>query len=247
MIDLVRLEKNKPVISTFDLYERMGYFEHRKLKEVINDQKEAFDDLGFLPLEREKPTAKKGGRPTESYLLNEDHFILLVLLAKNTKQSVELKIRVSKEFKRLKNVVASIAAQKKDSDWQNVRSDGKIVYKQKTDVIDKFVKYCDESGSKSASRYFGNLARMENKALFIVEQKYKNLREILTIKQLMQASTADDVIEKALTEGMDQGLDYHDIFKLAKARVIAFANIIGKSQVHNLIESTKRLNNVRSK
>ena len=81
MNDLVIIKNDVPVVSTFDLFSKMGYKEHRKLKEVISAHKEAFEDLGKLPLEREKPTKKEGGRPSESYLLNEDQFILLVLLA----------------------------------------------------------------------------------------------------------------------------------------------------------------------
>ena len=234
MNDLVIIKNDVPVVSTFDIYSRMGYKEHRKLKEVISAHREAFEELGKLPLEREKPTKKEGGRPSESYLLNEDQFILLVLLAKNSPESVELKIRVSREFKRMKRTIANLLAQRQDPSWQNVRSDGKAVYLQKTDVIKQFVDYATAQGSSSAVKYYMQLAKMENNALFFIEAKFSNLREIMTIKQLMQAATADDVIEKAIKEGMDSGLHYKDIYKLAKERVIAFAGIIGKSLIHDL-------------
>lgn len=234
MNSLVALHNDTPVVSTFDLFQKMGYREHRKLKEVISSHREAFEELGFLPLEREKPTKKEGGRPSESYLLNEDQFILLVLLAKNSPESVELKIRVSREFKRMKRTIANLLAQRQDPNWQNVRADGKAVYLQKTDVIKRFVDYATAQGSTSASKYYVSLAKMENNALFFIEAKYKNLREIMTIKQLMQVATADDVIEKAVKEGMEAGMHYKDIYQLAKERVIAFANIIGKSFVHEL-------------
>jgi hypothetical protein len=236
MNDLVVLIRNKPLVSTFNLFEKMGYKEHSKLKRVIADNITAFTDIELLTLERQKPINKKGGRPIESYLLNEDQFILLILLAKNTPESVDLKIRVAKEFRRLKQVVASIASQHSDINWQNTRKDGKIACIQKTDVIKEFIDYATDQGSRSAFRYYTNLARMENKALFLFEQKYENLREILTIKQLMQACTADDVIEKALQDGMKKELHYKDIYKLARDRIHSFAEIIGKSQVHQLTD-----------
>ncbi|MDB4352974.1 hypothetical protein OAA60_06050, partial [Porticoccaceae bacterium] len=257
----------------------------------------------------------------ESYLLDEDQFILLVLLAKNTPESVALKVRVAKEFRRLKKIVSNIVAQQRDPNWVNVRSDGKIAYKQKTTIIKQFVDYATNQGSKSASMYYANLAKMENKALFFMEQKYDNLRDILTIKQLMQACTADyeadvlglkskntlligkeiklkadmeaitletatkiedaklealaaqngtieqyqaqlkekddnlaivkqefkqactadDVIEQALVDGMNDGLHYKDIYKLAKERIGAFVAIIGKSQVHLLEDKQQQL------
>ena len=234
MNDLVVIKNEVPVISTFDLFERMGYKEHRMLKRVISENLESFNEYGLVQLEVQKPTSNTGGRPTESYLLNEDQFVLLVLLAKNTKESVNLKIRVAREFKRMKQTIANLIAQREDPNWQQVRSDGKKVYLQKTDVIKQFVDYATSQGSISAKMYYMSLAKMENKALFFIEQKYKNLREIMTIKQLMQVSTADDVIEKALKEGMDKNMPYKEVYKLAKSRVVAFAEIIGKSHVHAL-------------
>ncbi len=240
MNDLVVMNNEIPLVSTFLLFEKMGYKEHRMLKRVIAENIEAFNEYGLMQLEVQKPIGKNGGRPIESYLLNEDQFVLLVLLAKNTHESVKLKIRVSHEFKRMKQTIANLIAQRQDPNWQNVRSDGKKIYFQKTDVIKEFVDYAKAQGSTSAERYYGNLATMENKALFFIERKYKNMREIMTIKQLMQVATADDVVEKAIKDGMDQELHYKEIFKLAKSRVISFAEIIGKSHLHDLAFENKQ-------
>lgn len=108
MENIVALKKERPVVSTYDLFKMMGYNEHRKLKEVINNHIAEFKSFGILPVERVKPSKKSGGgRPFESYLLDEDQFILLVVLAKNTPEAVALKVRVCKEFaltrKRLAN------------------------------------------------------------------------------------------------------------------------------------------------
>lgn len=59
---------------------------------------------------------------------------------------------------------------------------------------------------------------------------------------MLKVATADQIIEKALEDGMEQKLDYHDIYQLAKERVIQFSNIIGKSQVIALLEQDKQLN-----
>lgn len=40
-------------------------------------------------------------------------------------------------------------------------------------------------------------------------------------------------------EGMDKNMPYKEIYKLAKSRVIAFAEIIGKSHVHSLALENK--------
>lgn len=234
MNDLVVIKNDVPVISTFDLFERMGYSEHRNLKETIDKHIESFKEFGVMRFETVKPIGKKGGRPVKAYLLSEEQFTFLAMMMRNTDEVVKLKVRVAKEFIRMRQTLANLIAQRQDPNWQNVRCDGKAVYLQKTDVIKQFVDYATAQGSTSANMYYMSLAKMENNALFFIEAKYKNLREIMTIKQLMQVATADDVIEKAIKEGMEQNLHYKEIYKLAKKRVVAFANIIGKSYVHDL-------------
>ena len=177
---------------------------------------------------------KTKGRTGEEYILNEEQATFLITLMKNSVKVVQFKKQLTKAFFHQRKIISRLIQQRDNADWQNIRKDGKLVYKQKTEIIKEFVTYATEQGSVSASRYYANLAKMENKALFFFEQKYKNLREVLTIKQLMQVSTADDVIEKALKEGMAQGLHYKDIYVLSKDRIIAFAEIIGKSPVLSL-------------
>ena len=242
MNDLVVIKNDVPVISTFDLYGRMGYKEHRNLKETIDKHIDSFGEFGVMRFETVKPKSSNGGRPVKCYLLNEDQFTFLAMLMKNTDEVVKLKVTVAKEFIRMRQTLSNIISQQKDPNWQNVRADGKAVYLQKTDIIKQFVDYAESQGSKSATMYYTNLAKMENNALFFIEAKYKNLREIMTIKQLMQVATADDVIEKAINEGMEQKLHYKDIYQLAKERVISFANIIGKSHVHELQIENKAAN-----
>lgn len=239
MNDLVILKDEIPVVSTFDLYSRMGYTEHRNLKEIIDKHIDSFNEFGVMRFETVKPTSSKGGRPVKVYLINEEQFTFLAMMMRNTDEVVKLKVKIAKEFLRMKQTLANIAAQQDDPSWHHVRSDGKAIYHQKSTVAKDFVDYAKAQGSTSAERYYSNLAQMENKALFFIERKYKNMREIMTIKQLMQIATADQLVEKALKDGMDQNLHYKDIYKLAKDRVIAFATIIGKSHLHDLALESK--------
>lgn len=184
----------------------------------------------------EKRKVSRGGRPIEYAVLTEVQATFLITLMRNSEKVVEFKEKLTKEFFKQRQLISGLVRQHNDPNWQNVRKDGKAVYQQKTEVIKEFVEYATSQGSKNAQLYYANLAKMENKALFFLEQKYTNVREILTIKQLMQVSTADDVIEKALKEGMDKELHYKECYSLAKERVVAFAEIIGKSPVQSLIK-----------
>ena len=238
MEKLVELYQGKEArVSTFLIYKYFGYKEHRQFKKIIRLNINNFEKHGKVFTASVDAVNKIKGRPDESYLLNEEQFTLLVMLAKNTPESVDLKMRIVDEFFRMRKMLASLASQKQNSEYQNVRRDGKVVYLQKADAIKRFVDYATEQGSKSANMYYTNLAQMENKALFLMEQKFPNVREVLNIRQLMQVAAADQIVEKALEDGMDKKLDYHDIYTLAKERIIQFSNIIGKSLVIEMLEN----------
>ena len=239
MSDLVKISPveifdNEPRSGTWVIAQGFNRGHHDVIKLIKKHQDRFFRlenkrNLNQFILRR--VPAKKAGRPIDEIMLNEQQSIFLGTLFRNTEKVLDFKERLAGEFVRQRVWITNAIQQQKNPDWQNVRRDGKIVYKQKTSIIKDFVEYATMQGSKSAKRYYCNLANMENSALFFLEQRFKNIRSILTIKQLMQISTADDVIEKALKEGMDQGLHYRSCYRLAKSRVAAFTEIIGKSPV----------------
>ena len=241
MEKLVSLYQGKEArVSTFDIFIGFGYPEHRSFKRRIKDHESSFLKYGKLLEAQNCASNKKRGGQEKSYLLNEEQFMLLVTIAKTTPQSIELKMRIIDEFMRMRTALVKATASRNNQDWLSARKDGKQVYFQKTDVIKQFVEYATSQGSQSAKLYYANIAKMENSALFLVEQKYPNLREVLNVRQLMQVATADQIVEKALEDGMNDHLHYKDIYKLAKERVIQFSEIIGKSQVIALLEQDKQ-------
>lgn len=230
--ELVFLQKLEPRVSTVNLYAAFGYLSHDHFKRVIKANLEKFESRGVLTLESEKSKKEyAGGRPDSSYLLNERQFILLVMLAKNTHQSVDLKERVENEFDRLKKALAQQLATRSKSEWIATRQIGIESYRKKTDVIAEFVKYAESQGSTNAIRYYPNIAKMQNQALFLMEQKFPNVREFLSVRQLNVSAAADTVIELAIEDGMAQRLNYRDIYQKAKVAVTAFASIVGKSLI----------------
>jgi len=211
--------------------------EHEACGLLIRKYTDDLNDVGLTDLGSE--SYKTGGRSGTEFLLDEQQSTFLITLMRNSKQVVKFKKLLTIEFFQQRERLAISSAMQSDIHRIAVRDDGKQIYFQKTDVIKQFVDYATEQGSRSAAKYYCTLAKMENNALFFFEQKYKNLREVLTIKQLMQVSTADDVIEKALKEGMEKEMPYKDIYKLAKERVISFADIIGVSPILQLTQETK--------
>jgi len=171
-------------------------------------------------------------------LLNEDQFLLLVLLCKNTPECIKLKVAVSKEFKRMKMALIRIASNRTNKEWQRVRDEGVIPRRIETDSIKRFIEYATEQGSQSAEKYYMALSKMENKHLFLVEKKYPNLRNVLGVAELDTVKQADHIVAKALNDGIELKLPYKDIYKLASDRVKMFAEIRGQSVIGMLEDKT---------
>jgi len=100
-----------------------------------------------------------------------------------------------------------------------------------TEAIRDFTDYAKEQGSRNAERYYTNITRMMNGLLFICRGKFKNLREVLTAKQLMTVANAEEIISKGLKDGMKAKTFYKDIYQAVKANVLSFAEMHGKSKV----------------
>jgi len=113
---LVTTHNNKLVVNTFSIFSGLGYAGHRELKKVIWVNKEAFLTLGTLDnsnvivssvkdetLEGSPSVAfRKKGRPDSGYLLNFRQYTLLVMIAKNSPESLGFKMALESEFNRLR-------------------------------------------------------------------------------------------------------------------------------------------------
>ena len=240
MENLVELYHGKEArVSTFLIFNGFGYTEHRAFKKLISKNMDSFLKYGQIFEAFQNALNKKRGGQDKSYFLNEEQFMLLVAVSKTTPESLILKMRIIDEFFRMRKTLAQMASTRSSEEWQHVRKDGKAVYLQKTDGIKAFVDYATSQGSKSANMYYSNLARMQNSALFFIEQKYKNVREFLNVRQLGQVMVADQIVEKALADGMEKELLYKEIYALAKDRVIQFSEILGKSLVIEILETPR--------
>lgn len=253
MESLVELYEGKEPRTNSRLVAKGFGLTHRAVVNHIKKYRNEFEDLGKLPSEKWKRKIEvagihstsnpKGGRKKGeqevAYFLNEEQFMFLGTLVDNTPISVKFKHTLVKDYSKCRKMLAQLASTRSSEEWKNVRKDGKAIYHQKTDIIKQFVDYATGQGSKSANMYYSNLAQMENKALFLIEQKFPNVREVLNIKQLMQVATADQIVEKALADGIEKNIPYKEIYAMAKDRVIQFSEILGKSLVIEMTECKK--------
>jgi phage regulator Rha-like protein len=233
MSNLVTLKNNEPLTTSLIVSKELNRT-HKGIIQLIREYSLDFVDFGTLTF----GMRKSKGRPTEFVYLNEQHLTFLIMMLR-VKQSendkvLEFKKRITKEFFNMKKTLLYLSVQKANQEWIENREKGKISRLKETDVIKKFVIYAKNQGSENAEKYYMLLTNMENKALFFIEQKFKNLREILNIHQLDEIKQADEIVLKALIDGMAKNIDYKKIFKLAKKRVETFASLKGKSVVPSI-------------
>ena len=229
--NLVLIEKNNLITTSLIVAKGVDY-EHRTVLQLIRKHLKDLHEFGTLTL----GMRKSRGRPTEYYNLNELQVYFLMTLMQNNEKVTRFKKELIKEFGRMKNALLSIQVMHQNQEWQQLRIEGKAVRRETTDAIQDFINYATTQGSKNAIRYYSNISKMENKALFILEQKFENVREVLNNHQLSTLKTADRIVYETLQEGMERGLHYKDIYQLAKERVETLATLIKPTIVVNETE-----------
>ena len=233
----INIENNEPVISTFDIAAGMEV-EHPTVFKLVKKFKADLEAIRNIRILNPKNEGK--GRPISFCFLNEEQSIFLITLMRNSPVVVQFKKRLTSDFLKMRTQLFEIKNRQADTEWLAQRAAGKITRREETDTIKKFVEYATAQGSTSASRYYCNISKMQNKALFILEQKFPNLRDLLDLNQLATADVSDAIVSKALSEGMHSNLHYKDIYQLAKKRVEAFAELRGQTFIP-ATQMTKRL------
>ena len=225
-MDLVMLEKNKPVTTSLIIAKGVKT-EHHSVITLIRKHTKSLQEFGTVEFQ----IRKSGGRPLEFAILNEEQTTFLITCMRNTEIVIEFKIKLVKEFYKMKKTLIAIIERQTDEDWKRNRSIGKITRQEETDTIKEFVEYAKSQGSTKAEMYYQNISKMENKGLFLIEEKFKNIREVLTGQQLQVLCSADQIVINALKDGMKNKMNYKEIYTLAKERIEVFASIIPKSIV----------------
>lgn len=181
------------------------------------------------------------GQEFDSYQMNKDAFMVIAVRFE-TPKAIEWQKKFFSAFKKMEAAITQIATQKANAEWLEQRASGKLIRHLETDTLKKFVEYATSQGSRNAHHYYSNISTMQNKALFFLDQKYKNVRDLLDIHQLATLQIADRIVIRALEAGMNDGLHYKEIYQIAKKNIETFAMIHGKSAVpvHQIVNSGQK-------
>jgi hypothetical protein len=87
---------------------------------------------------------------------------------------------------------------------------------------------------------------MELTGLFILEQKYPNARDVMSIRQLRLTEMADEAIAISIQDSMSKNIPYKECFQIAKDKVCALAKIFPRSPLPLALENNDSTSRVLS-
>jgi phage regulator Rha-like protein len=195
---------------------------HKNFLETIRKYQKDLEEFGRVAFET--AVESKSNNPEVFCWLTEEQATFAMTLSRNSAKVIECKKKLTRGFYSARKLLQ----QRHNAEWIEARNSGKRSRKQETDGIKSFVEYAKAQGSQSAEKYYMSISKMENAALFLVEQKYPNLRDVLGVAELGLIAVADTIVFNALREGVEKAMHYKDIYKLAKQRVEALGLAHGK-------------------
>ena len=195
---------------------------HRSIFANIKRYEVELSALGIVRFEIARlKTERLGDREQSFALLNEDQCYFVLTLMRNNDCVVAAKLKLVQAFRDARNQLAA---------RDIARIDGKAVRAAETGAISDLVSYAKARGSKSADMYFANVTKMTNKLLGIESGQ----RDSLDARKLNDIAILERIVANAISDGISAGMDYKDVYQLAKARCAMVLPAIG---ITNRLES----------
>lgn len=226
--------KNKELMTTSLIFAKEFELNHQHVLEKIKNLTVEYSTVKNQF--REDVFTNNRNREYHFYWITRDGYMTLVMnmgaKGKSLERLFEKKQMFIKAFNELERRLLIEYTNKKNAEWLSYREQGKNVRIELTDTIKDFVEYAKNQGSTNAERYYGNITKMEYKALGIIQEAKPEIRNTLDTLQLYQLILAEDLAKRMIKAYMDEGKHYKEIYLLVKQDIEKFAesNKIDKSK-----------------
>lgn len=205
MNDLVFQKKGEALTDSLRVAEVFEKRHDNVLANIKNlDCSKEFTALNFKVSEYKDLT----GRVLPKYLMTKDGFTFLVMGYRG-KKAAKFKEDYIKAF----NKMESFIREKTSQEWLDARQHSKAVRHEETDTLKEFVEYAKAQGSTHAEKYYISFSRLANSMSGITD------RDNATIGQLSSLSVMENIIRHKVSEEMQRGKPYRDIFQDCKTRM----------------------------
>ena len=161
-------------------------------------------------------------REYPEFLMTRDGFSLLAMGFTGT-EVVKWKIKYIAAFNYMEETLRKVHTNTENPEWLEKRAESKIVRKDFTATIKKFIEYAKAQGSQNADRYYIHYTKMSYGILDMLAEEtrmvFHNFRDNLEIQGLSSIVLAENAAVHWLEKGMAMGMEYHDIFYFVKEKV----------------------------
>lgn len=182
--------------------------QHHTITKLIRTYKKQILTLGKVGFEIH---ALGSGQKTKIYQLNEQQAAFIMALMKNSDIVVEFKLRLVKEFYRMRMALM----QRQSAGWLETRQNGKMIRRAVTDAIAELIEYAIASGSTHSHVFYTNYTKIVNTAAGIKGDE----RDKASIQTLTQLAFYEDVIMNTIREEISKGTPYKDVYYICKAKI----------------------------
>ena len=158
----------------------------------------------------------KNGRMSREILMTKQGFLLYVF---NIQGYDIFKLQYINEFDRLQDLLR----EKQSEEWLQTRKQGKLVRRGETDVIQQLIQYAINLGCKNTKFFYSNYSKMVNKFNGIGTGQ----REFVDWATLNKIAQSEDLVQKEILKGMEQGLHYSVIYERCKKKVKQYIDLVG--------------------
>ena len=146
--------------------------------------------------------------------MNRDGFSLLVM-GFTGKEALQWKLKYINAF----NTMESMLKERDTEAWIEQRSQGKLVRKDETNIIQQLIDYAKSQGSNNSDKLYMVYTKLANKMSGIED------RDTADIKNLNALSFIETIILNEIREGIEKKIDYHIIYQNCKKHIELFKDV----------------------
>jgi len=222
-------QENQEVYTTSlkiaEVFQKNHFHVMRDIKNLIEDLKEIGEfnatNFGFISYKDSR------NRKQEMYAIDRDGFSQLVMVFTG-KKALKFRSKFIKAFNNMEEYIKQIQ-NKQSNTWVESREQGKLIRKELTDIIEDFIVYAVEQGSKNAQYYYIHITAYINKILYGIDSLKKidkNLRDLLDKRQLTILATIEIFASKIIQREMGNKIYYKDIYKVFKTEIVKYCDLL---------------------
>lgn len=237
---------NNQLLTSTKIIAKYTKVKHQNILQLFRRHENNIKRFGVIMFRTCKPEkGSKGGRPETFYFLNEEQFTFFIMLMANSVEVVEFKIKINKQFHKMRKALLEIKLRQQNKEWLEAREKGKQSRKLVVKEYENYLKYSVANGSKTyeknPSLVYSKFSDMVNKALFEFEFKPPKgkTRDYMNQSQLNIVNSAELLAQRIIQKELDKGTEYHEIYQITKKKMIEYAEIAGKSKVIDILISNQ--------